>query len=341
MFVGREEIVLNQTVRNAGIVGVGSYVPEKILTNSDLEKIVDTSDEWIRTRTGIEQRRIAEEDVFSSELSARAAMNALKDAGMQPEEVELIIVATITADMLTPSTACIVQHKIGAINAVAFDVNAACSGFIYSLSIASQFIATGQYKNALVIGAETLSKVVDWQDRNTCVLFGDGAGAVVLKATDKEYGILSMHLGADGSIGRNLTIPGLAVEHHEMEKRRPGNYRTLWMDGSEVFKFAVKIMAQATIKVLDNIGLGIDDVDMIIPHQANIRIVNGAAKLLKVSREKIFTNIEKYGNMSAASIPVALHEAVKEGKIRNDDLLVMVGFGGGLTWGSIALRWFR
>ena len=327
--------------RHAGIVGIGSYLPDRILTNSELEKMVDTSNEWIKTRTGIEERRIAEENIFTSDLAIKAALEALKDAEMAPEEIDLIIVATVTPDMYTPSTACIVQDKIGAINAVAFDVNAACSGFLYGVSIANQFIVAGQYKNVLVIGAEALSKVVDWKDRNTCVLFGDGAGAVVMREVDMNYGILSTHMGADGAGGKYLSILGIRESEEEINKRVSRNPRTIFMDGSEVFKFAVKIMAKATNIVIEQANLTIEDVDVMVPHQANSRIIDSAAKKLKIDKEKIFTNLDKYGNMSAASVPVALCEAVKEGFISKDDIVVLVGFGGGLTWGSAVMRWFK
>ncbi|MDK2798409.1 MAG: 3-oxoacyl-[acyl-carrier-protein] synthase [Clostridiales bacterium] len=333
--------MLSQTNKNIGIVGLGSYVPEKILSNTDLERMVDTSDQWIKTRTGIEQRRITDVHTFTSDIASKAALDALEDADMKPEEIELIIVATVTPDMFTPSTACMVQHKIGAVNATAFDVNAACSGFVYALTIANQFITTGYYKNALVIGAETLSKVIDWKDRNTCVLFGDGAGAAILMPTENNFGILATHMGADGSLGKHLTIPSLDIHQYEIENEPQYNPRTIRMDGSEVFKFAVKIMAESTIKVLEKIGRSIDDVNVIIPHQANLRIVDGAAKRLKFDKKKIFTNLQKYGNMSSASIPVALYEAAKEGFIQQGDLVVLVGFGGGLTWGSAVLRWFK
>ncbi len=324
---------------NAGIVGIGSYVPEKTLTNYDLEKMVDTSNDWIVTRTGIEQRRIASDNEYTSDLAAKAASKAIESAGMLPEEIELIILATITPDMFTPSTACIVQKKIGAVNAVAFDMGAACSGFVYGLSIANQFIKTGHYKNVLVIGAEALSKIVDWKDRNTCILFGDGAGAVLLKAVDEPYGILSTYEGSDGSKGDVLTTPALHLEENEVAKRDIANPRTLWMDGTEVFKFAVKIMIKATKKVLSNVNMTVEELDMIVPHQANIRIIDSAAKRLKFDKEKIYTNLQKYGNMSAASIPVALDEVVKQGKLKDDDVIVLVGFGGGLTWGSVVLKW--
>jgi len=324
---------------NAGIAGMGIYLPDKVLTNNDLEKMVDTSNEWIVARTGIRQRRIAGDNEYTSDLAAKAAKSALEDANLMPEEVELIIVATITADMYSPSTACIVQHKIRAINAAAFDINSACSGFVYGLTIANQFIANGYYKNALVIGAECLSKITDWTDRNTCVLFGDGAGAVVLKRAEDGKGILGTYLGADGSIGKHLTIPGLALNQEEIAKRPSGNLRTIWMEGTEVFKFAVKVMPEAVLNVLDKAGLSIEDVDGIIPHQANLRIVDNAAKRLNIEKEKLYTNLQNYGNTSAASIPIALYEAVKDGFVKKDDIIVLVGFGGGLTWASAVIKW--
>lgn len=330
-----------QASRNVGIVGTGSYVPERVLTNFDLEKMVETSDEWIKTRTGIEQRRIAEENIPTSEIAYIAGKRAIEDAGLTPEDIDLIVVATITPDMYSPSTACRVQAKLGASKAAAFDVNAACTGLIYALTVASQFILTGYYKNALVIGADELSRVLEWTDRNTCVLFGDGAGAAVLQAVDNGYGILSTNLGADGSMGDALTIPSCYIPDHEKEKRKPENYRTIWMDGSEVFKFAVRVMANATNRALDDLNMDINDVNLIVPHQANIRIIEGAAKRLGVSTDKIYSNIHRYGNMSAASIPVALDEAVKEGRINKGDLIVLVGFGGGLTWGSAVVKWSK
>ncbi len=325
--------------KNPAIVGLGSYLPHRILTNADLEKMVDTSNDWIIERTGIEQRRITEDNVFLSDIATKAALNAISDADMKAEDIELIILATITPDMYTPSSACIVQSNIGAVNAAAFDINAACSGFAYALTIASQFIKTGYYSNALIIGADVLSKITDWKDRNTCVLFGDGAGAAVLKAVDAPYGILETNIGSDGSMGNVLTTPAIKTTDEEVAKRISENPRTIWMDGSEVFKFAVKIMAEATKSVLQKADLSVEDVDVIVPHQANIRIVEGAAKRLKFNREKVFTNLNKYGNMSAASIPVALTEAVKTGFIKDDDVVVLVGFGGGLTWGSAVMRW--
>ena len=321
----------------AKLSGLGKYVPEKVCTNADLEKIVDTSDEWITTRTGIKERRFTDENTYTSDISAKAAIAALTRAKIDANEVELIIVATVTADMLTPSTACLVQNLIGADKAVCFDINAACSGFMYALTIANQFIKSGTYKNALVIGAECLSKVTEFKDRDTCVLFGDGAGAAVLTATKEATGILATHLGADGANGNVLTIGGIR-EDDDKSRRPHGNPRTVWMDGSEVFKFAVRVMAEEIETILEAAGKSIDDVDLIVPHQANIRIIDGAVKRLKCDKNKVFTNLHKYGNMSAASIPIALCEAMEEGKLKSGDLLVAVGFGGGLTWGSVLIR---
>ncbi|MCL2838673.1 MAG: ketoacyl-ACP synthase III [Oscillospiraceae bacterium] len=321
----------------AKLSGMGKYVPEKICTNADLEKIVDTSDEWITTRTGIKERRFADENTYTSDIAAKAAVAALAQANIAASEVELIIVATVTADMLTPNTACLVQNLIGANKAVCFDINAACSGFIYALTVANQFIKSGAYKNALVIGAECLSKVTEFKDRDTCVLFGDGAGASVLTATTEETGILATHLGADGASGNVLTIGGIR-EDDDKSRRPHGNPRTVWMDGSEVFKFAVRVMADELDTIMGMAGKTIDDVDLIVPHQANIRIIDGAVKRLKCDKNKVFTNLHKYGNMSAASIPIALCEAMEEGRLKEGDLFALVGFGGGLTWGSAVIR---
>lgn len=328
-----------QNQKSIGIVGIGISLPQKVLTNFDLEKIVDTSDEWIRTRTGIFERRIADENTSSSCLGAEAAKKALEHANISPEEIDLIIVATATPDMFFPSTACIIQSKIGAKNAAAFDISAACSGFVYGITVANKFIATGQYKNALVIGTETLSQITDWKDRNTCILFGDGAGAVILKEVEEGYGILATRLGADGSLGEYLTAPACFASKEEVEKRAEGKIHTIWMNGREVFKFAVRIFEETTKQVLGDCNLGIKDVDLFIPHQANIRIINSAAEKLGIPSEKFFSNIHKYGNISAASIPVALYEAYSEGKIKKGDVILLVAFGGGLTWGSVVIKW--
>lgn len=322
----------------AEIVGLGSYTPEKVLTNADLEKMVETSDEWITTRTGIKERHIADEHTFTSDVATEAAKAALADAKLTAEELELIIVACVSPDMYTPSVSCLVQKNIGAVNAAAFDVNAACSGFIYGVTVANQFIRTGAYRNVLVIGADCLSKITEYKDRATCVLFGDGAGAAVLRATEEETGVLSTVLGSDGSIGDVLTIAGLRNDEIEQERRPYGNPHTIWMDGSAVFKFAVKTMETATLEALEKAGKTLDDLALIVPHQANQRIIAGAQKRLGCGEEKIFSNVAKYGNMSAASVPVALDEAVKEGRLKKGDLFVIVGFGGGLTWGSAVIR---
>ncbi len=322
-----------------GIIGTGSYIPDNIVTNRDLEKIVETSDEWIVTRTGIKERRIADPDMATSDMATIAARRTIQDAGLSPEDIDLIIVATVTPDNNVPSTACIVQYNIGAINAAAFDLNAACSGFIYGLATANQFIASGMYKNILVIGAESLSRFTDWKDRNTCILFGDGAGAALVGRVEEGYGLLSQYLGADGSGGKLLKIEAGG-------SRMPASLETVekglhyfYMDGSEVFKFAVRIMASASEEAVRLAGLTNDDIDFLVPHQANIRIIEAARKRVKLDNDKVYVNLDRFGNMSAASIPVALDEAVKLGTINKGDKVLVVGFGGGLTWASALMKW--
>jgi len=322
-----------------GIIGTGSYLPEQILTNKDIEKIVDTSDEWITTRTGIKERRIAGKDTATSDLAIKASLNALRNANLSAEQLDLIIVATITPDMNFPSTACIVQSAIGAVNAVAFDISAACTGFIYGIVTANQFISTGLYKNVLVIGAEVLSKFVDWQDRNTCVLFGDGAGAVIMSRVPEEYGVLSQYLGADGSGGNALAIDAGGSRNPASSETVEQRMHYIRMDGNDVFKFAVKVMASAAEEAVRIAGLDKTDVDYLIPHQANIRIIDAARRRMGLSEDRVYVNLDKYGNMSAASIPVALDEALAKGAIKTGDNIVLVGFGAGLTWGSCLLRW--
>jgi 3-oxoacyl-[acyl-carrier-protein] synthase III len=324
-----------------GILGMGSYFPEKVLSNFDLEKVVETSDEWIVKRTGMSERRILDKSIPSNEMGVKAAQGAIEDAGITAEDIDLIIVTTEAPDYLTPSMSCLIQSKIGATKAAAFDLNAACSGFVYGLTVAQQFIRTGYYKYILLVGCEALSRVVDWKDRNTCVLFGDGAGAAVVGPVEDGYGVLSTHIGANGSMGHNITLPCCHFNETDAEKRIHDQKQVIWMDGSEVFKFAVRIMNIATNKALESAGLTIDDIDLIVPHQANIRIVEGAAKKLGVSPEKVFVNLQKYGNISSASIPVALNEAYKEGKIKKGDNIVLVGFGGGLTWASTVIKWSK
>ncbi|MGY0692781.1 beta-ketoacyl-ACP synthase III [Virgibacillus sp. FSP13] len=309
---------------SVGILGTGHYVPTKVVTNKDMEKIVDTNDEWIRTRTGIEERRIADDDTDTSDMAYFAAENALEEANVKAEELDLILVATVTPDSPFPSVACRLQDRLGATQAAAMDVSAACSGFMYGLITAKQFIDTKTYKHILVIGVEKLSKITDWEDRNTCVLFGDGAGAAVVGEVSEGKGILSFELGANGSGGKYL----YQDEHDH-----------LIQNGREVFKFAVRQMPKSAVNVIEKTGYNKEDVDYLIPHQANIRIMEAAREKLGISEDKMATSIKRYGNNSAASIPIALSEAVKNGDVKDNDLLVLVGFGGGLTWGAVALRW--
>ncbi|MFM9332283.1 beta-ketoacyl-ACP synthase III [Paenibacillus mesotrionivorans] len=326
-------------MKSVGILSTGKYVPERILTNADLEKMVETNDEWIVTRTGMKERHIAREDQASSDLAYEAALIALKKANLAPEDLDLILVATITPDSAFPSTACILQNRLGAKKAAAFDLSAACSGFIYGLASASNFIATGMYKNALVIGAECLSKITDYTDRNTCILFGDGAGAVVLGEVPEGRGFLSFELGADGSGGELLKLAGGGSRMPSSQSTVDNKQHYIYMAGSEVFKFAVRIMGNAAEEVLRKAGLEKSDIDLLVPHQANIRIIQSAVHRLNLPEEKCMINLHKYGNVSAASIPLALAEADEEGRIKPGDCVVLVGFGGGLTWGATAIRW--
>jgi 3-oxoacyl-[acyl-carrier-protein] synthase-3 len=326
---------------NSKIIGTGSYLPEKVLTNFDLEKIVDTSDEWIRARSGIKKRHIAAENEATSDLAAKAAMYALRDASIESEEIDLIIVATFTPDKFIPSAASRVQKKINAKNAVAFDMSAACSGFIYGLSIADQFIKSGQYGKVLVIGAETLSRFTNWKDRTTCVLFGDGAGAAVLSNTENgDKGIMRTILGTDGF------KPGEWLDIEAGGSYKPGSNCTnnndeyfLRMNGREIFKFGSKILIDCVSKILKESHLSISDIDYIIPHQANIRITQYAAGALHINEEKFIMNIDECGNTSAASIPIALDQAAKAGKISGGNRLILVAFGAGLTWGTALINW--
>lgn len=309
---------------NAGILGIGRYLPEKVLTNQDLEKMVDTSDEWIKTRTGIEERRIAEDDVNTSHMAYEAAVKALENADIKAEEIDLILVATVTPDQPFPSVACMIQEQLGAKKAAAMDVSAACAGFMYGMITAQQFISNKAYKYVLIVGVEKLSKVTNWEDRNTAVLFGDGAGAVVMGPVSDGKGVLSFELGADGTGAKYL---------YQDENDH------IYMNGREVFKFAVRQMGESCVNVLEKAGLQKEDVDYLIPHQANFRIMEAARTRLELPPEKMSKTIHKYGNNSAASIPIALVEELEAGKVKDNDLIVMVGFGGGLTWGAIALRW--
>jgi 3-oxoacyl-[acyl-carrier-protein] synthase-3 len=314
------------------IIGTGSCLPHKVLTNKDLEKTVDTSDEWIFTRTGIRQRYIAADNENTSDLALGASRRAIEAAGIQAQDIDLIIVATTTADMVFPSTACILQAKLGIKNSPAFDVQAVCSGFVYALSIADQFMRSGQYRHILVVGAEIYSRILDWNDRGTCVLFGDGAGAVVLARSDRP-GILSCHLHADGSHADILSVPG-SVCGGKISGRP-----LLQMEGNAVFKFAVKVLEEVAEEALAANGLQKSDIDWLIPHQANIRIIQATAKKLGLSMEKVVTTVERHANTSAASIPLALDEAVRDGRIRPGQRVLLEGVGGGFTWGAVLVQW--
>lgn len=323
----------------ARITGWGKHLPERVLTNADLEKMVDTSDEWIRTRTGIRERHIAAPGETCSTMSVSAARKALEVAQLQPSDVELIILATSTPDYWVPGAASIIQDQLGATGVPAFGLSAGCTGWVYALVTASQFIKTGAYRNALVIGTEHLSIGVDWADRNTCVLFGDGSGAVVLEASDQPTGLLAHELGSDGSDYDALIFPGCAGAHppsHEVINQR---MHYLKMDGRRVFKFATRVLASSVARVVSAAGLTIDNVALIIPHQANDRIIEMARRKLRVPPEKMMINIDRYGNTSAASIPLALVDAIEEGRVQPGDNLVFVGFGAGLTWAAAAFHW--
>ena len=326
--------------KNIKVAGLGSFLPEKILTNADLEKTVDTSDEWIRVRTGIKERRIARKDQASSDLAVEAAKIALKNASIDPKDLDLIVVASITPDMSFPSTACIVQDKLGAKNAAALDVSAACSGFIYGLVICHSLICQGQYKKVLLIAAETLSKITDWEDRATCVLLGDGAGAVALTPSDStKQGLLASTLGAMGSAGNLLYLPGGGSRNPATHKTVDERLHYLKMQGNELFKLAVKSLVEAAQTVMEKAKVKPEDIDLLIPHQANIRIIKAFATRIGILEKKVFINVDKYGNTSAATIPIALDEAFRAGKIKKGDLILLDAFGGGLTWGACLLRW--
>ncbi len=325
-------------MKKVGIIGVGEYLPKKVLTNADLAKMVDTSDEWITTRTGIKQRRLAAKNEATSDLAIKAAKQALEDAHLKPQDIDLIIVATITPDMPFPAVACLLQDALSAKGAICFDISAACAGFVYAIVVAKQFIARGSCKNALVVGAETLSSVTDWQDRNTCVLFGDGAGAAVISEA-KSGGILSAYLGCDGSKANLLMVPGGGSRSPSTAEVLDKRLNFIKMQGNEVFKLAVTIMAEAAQTALKRAGLECKDIDLVIPHQANIRIIMAMAKKLGLSWDKVYLNIEKYGNMSSASTATALCEAVREGRIKKGDIVLLDAFGAGLVWGACVIKW--
>jgi 3-oxoacyl-[acyl-carrier-protein] synthase-3 len=321
------------------IISTGSYLPEKILTNFDLEKMVDTSNEWIIERTGIKERRIASEEQAASDLAYEASRLAIGRAALKAKDIDLLIAATVTGDMPFPSTACILQHKLGAKNAAAFDINAACSGFLYGLYIADSFIRSGVHKRVLIVGTEVLSKITDWEDRNTCVLFGDGAGAVVVEPTQEERGIISMNINSDGGMWNLLHLPGggsrYPVSRDSINKR----LHYIKMKGNETFKFAVRTLEDLVVKMLKENKLDPSKLSLLIPHQANLRIIQATADRIGIPLNKVLINLDKYGNTSAASVPIALDEAVMTGRVRDGDYILLEAFGGGLTWAAALIKW--
>lgn len=323
----------------AHITGWGMYAPEPVLTNDDIAKLVDTNDEWIRDRTGIRERHIARDHEFPSTLAVEASVKALQVANLAPTELDLIICSTSSPEYIFPATACIIQDQLGATKAGAFDLLAACSGFIYATNMAAQAIRSGSIKNALVIGTETLSRFVNWKDRNTCILFGDGAGAFVLQASDKPGGVLSAVMHSDGSGADLLTLPGGGAHYPATEATVHDGKHFIQMDGKEVFRFATRVMGRATLESLELAGLTTDDIQWIVPHQANYRIIETAAKYLKLPMDKFIVNVDRYGNTSTASIPIAAVEAVEKEQIKSGDKVVFVGFGAGLTWGAMTVEW--
>jgi 3-oxoacyl-[acyl-carrier-protein] synthase-3 len=325
--------------RYAQIVGWGMYVPDGILTNDDLASMVDTSDDWIRARTGIVERRIAAPNETTATMAVSAAQAALRVANANPARLDLIIVATATPDYPFPATACLVQDALGATRAGAFDLSAGCTGFVYGLAVGSQMIISGAYDQVLVIGAETLSRIINWTDRNTCVLFGDGAGAVLLQASAAPGGVLSAVLGADGSGGDLLMLPAGGSRHPASAETVAQDMHYIYMNGREIFRFATRVTAKAAKQALADANVNLEDISLLISHQANGRIIQSAAKSLKLPPEKIFVNLDRYGNTSSASVPIALCEAIEQGQVKRDDHLVIVGFGAGLTWASVVVRW--
>lgn len=323
---------------NTRIAGVGKYIPEKVYDNAYMESIVDTNDEWITRRTGIKERHVSAENEYTTDMATIAAERAIADAGLTAADIDLIMLATVTPDYFTPSCACVVQNNIGAVNAAAFDFNTACSSFITGVVIADQFIRMGTYKNILLICADCLTKATDYKDRATCVLFGDAAGAAVLSADDSCSGVISSELGADGTGCKAITSLAFRNDEEEIEQRISKRKETIWMAGQAVMKFAVKAMADSSNNVLKEAGLTYDDIKLVIPHQANYRIVDSAIKRMGIDKDKVFLHLEKFGNTSASCIPVALAEAVEEGLIERGDKIILVGFGGGLTWGAALLE---
>jgi len=325
--------------RTVSIIGTGSYVPEKILTNADLTKMVDTSDEWITTRTGIKERRLAAEGEHTSDMGTKAALAAMEQAGISGKEIDLILLATATPDMLFPATACLVQQKIGATNAACLDISAACAGFLFAVDIAHQFITSHTHETVLVIGAEKLSSITNWSDRNTCVLFGDGAGAAILRHRGGTHGVIATHVGSDGNYADILFMPGGGCRTPITKENADQNLQTIHMSGKDVYKQAVIAMMAASKKVLDQAGLTIEDIACVIPHQANLRIIEAIADRLKIPLDRFYVNLDRYGNTSAAAVAIALDEANRTGRIKSGDYILMVVFGGGLTWASTVIEW--
>jgi 3-oxoacyl-[acyl-carrier-protein] synthase III len=328
-----------KTRRTVSIIGTGSYVPEKILTNADLMRMVDTSDEWIMTRTGIKERRIAAKDEHTSDMATKAALAAMEQAGVSAKEIDLILLATATPDMMFPSTACLVQTKLGATKAACLDISAACAGFLFAIEIAQQFITSHTYETVLVIGAEKLSSITNWNDRNTCVLFGDGAGAAVLRHRGSAHGVIATHVGSDGTYADILFMPGGGCRTPITSENADKNLQTIHMSGKDVYKQAVIAMMAASKTVLDQAGLTIDDIACVIPHQANLRIIEAIADRLKIPLDRFYVNLDRYGNTSAAAVAIALDEANRTGRIKSGDYILMVVFGGGLTWASTVIEW--
>ncbi|HHT9144447.1 MAG: beta-ketoacyl-ACP synthase III [Candidatus Brocadiaceae bacterium] len=325
--------------QRASITGIGSYLPNKVLTNYDLEKMVDTSNDWIIQRTGIKERRIVENGVTTSDLATQASLRAMEDAGVSPKDLDMIITSTITPDHIFPSTSCYIQQKIGATRACAFDILAACAGFIYAMSIGQSFINSGAMKTILVVGAECLSKITDYTDRATCVLFGDGAGAVVIQRDPIKHEILSSHLAADGSEADVLIMPGGGARNPASLESVQQRLHYIQFKGKEVFKLAINNITNLILETTRENGLTLNDIDLIIPHQSNLRIIEATMEKLGLPMEKAFVNIDKYGNTSSASVPIAIDEARKEGRLRKGNIVMLVAFGGGLTWGSSVIRW--
>ncbi len=331
--------MMNPNIQGVQIVGTGSYAPERVLTNEELSKMVDTTDEWIRTRTGMSERRIARDDEATSDMGAVAARRALDSAGVSPEEVDLIVVATITPDQVFPNTACLIQQEIEAVNAFCFDISAACSGFLYALHTAAQHVASGSAKTVLVVGADKMSCITDWSDRGTCVLFGDAAGAVVLKSTDPGNGIVATCCGSDGKQNKLLQIPAGGSRQPASEATVREGQHFLQMSGNRVFKYAVRWMADSALSVAEKAGWSADEVDWVIPHQANLRIIESISDRIGIGLDRFVVNLDRYGNTTAATIPLALDEAVRDGRIQPGHRLVFVTFGSGFTWGATAIQW--